>query len=302
MIDSHNTLKDQAIKHLTAKRDAKTNALRNKEEAARKEVEERKKAFEKAKSSKESGDKYGIDRLQLYLGEPYHLNEKITILQPTVGNLIRIGEQKVYSTVHVFVANTTMYRLFLWDQGVDWNKISDFELFQILIPTLTQEQTEFLFGDIDFSKLRRYQKTIGEEVSVVLYDPETELEIDEETYKKMAWYIRTMFNIFPKVEKAKGKFTKQSIIEEERMNYNRHKDDSYQSTLLPLISSCLNHPGFKYSKKELMDVGIVEFMDSVQRLQVYESSRALLSGSYSGFCDTSKIPKEQFDFMRDLSK
>ena len=51
-----------------------------------------------------------------------------------------------------------------------------------------------------------------------------------------------------------------------------------------------------------MDVGIVEFMDSVQRLQVYESSRALLAGSYSGFVDTSKIDKSQFDFMRDISK
>ena len=104
------------------------------------------------------------------------------------------------------------------------------------------------------------------------------------------------------VEKAKGKYTKQAIIDEEQMNYDRRKNEKYQSTLLPLISSCLNHPGFKYTKKELPDVGIVEFMDSVQRLQIYESSRALLAGSYSGFVDTSKIDKSQFDFMRDISK
>jgi len=41
-------------------------------------------------------------------------------------------------------------------------------------------------------------------------------------------------------------------------------------------------------------------MDSVQRLQVYETSTALLKGSYSGFIDTSKINKDEFNFMRDL--
>jgi len=302
MTDSRNTLKDQAIKQINARHETQANALKEKEEAAKKKLEEQKAAYEKSRSSKEDGSKYGIDQLQLYIGKPFQLNDKIQILQPTVGNLIDIGEQKVYSTVHVFVANTTMYRLFLWDQGVDWNKISDYELFQLLCQALTKDQTEFLFSGVDFSKLKRFKKTLDGEDSVVLYDPENEIEIDEETYKKIAWYIRSMFNIFPKVEKAKGKFTKESIIEEDRRNYNMHKNDKYQSSLLPLISSCLNHPGFKYTKKELMDVGIVEFMDSVQRLQVYESSRALLSGSYSGFCDTSKIPKEQFDFMRDLSK
>lgn len=41
-------------------------------------------------------------------------------------------------------------------------------------------------------------------------------------------------------------------------------------------------------------------MDSVQRLQIYESTCALMSGMYSGMCDMSKVPKEQFNFMREL--
>lgn len=42
-------------------------------------------------------------------------------------------------------------------------------------------------------------------------------------------------------------------------------------------------------------------MDSVSRLQVYENTRALLSGSMSGFCDTSKVDRENFNFARDIS-
>ena len=41
-------------------------------------------------------------------------------------------------------------------------------------------------------------------------------------------------------------------------------------------------------------------MDSVQRLQIYESTHALMGGMYSGFCDVKSISKEQFNFMREI--
>ena len=111
-----------------------------------------------------------------------------------------------------------------------------------------------------------------------------------------------MFNIYPKVEKAKGKATKEAIIEEDRMNLNLEikKNKGSKSMLLPLVSSCINHPGFKYKLNELREIGIVQFMDSVQRLQIYESTVALNSGMYSGMCDLSKVDKNLFNFMRDI--
>ena len=63
----------------------------------------------------------------------------------------------------------------------------------------------------------------------------------------------------------------------------------------------LNHPGFKYKKSELKEVGIVEFMDSVKRLQTYESVKALMSGMYSGMIDTSKMDlNKELNWARDL--
>lgn len=294
-------LKTQAIEKLKAKHEAE--AKRAEQQAQDKSAMDTIRASQARVNEKQQSrnPKFEFDKLQLYVGKPFHVNDKLIIKQPTVGDLINIGEKDVYSVVHIFTSNTTSYRMILWDMGMDWCKMSDFELFQMLCPTLPQESTEFLFGEIDFSKLRQYKKTVNEKESIVLYDPEQELEIDEETYQKLAWYVRSMFNIFPKTEFGKGRATKEALIDDDRMNYEKHKNDKYQSTLLPLISSCLNHPGFKYTKKELMDVGIVEFMDSVQRLQIYESSRALLQGSYSGMVDTSKIDSKQFDFMRDVS-
>ena len=257
-----------------------------------------------------------ISLLQLYFGDPYQVSDKIQILQPTIGGILeydrRFGESEFWSMLNVFIGNTTSYRLLLWDMGIDWNEISDFQLFSLLIKTLKAENTEILFGDLDLSLFDAYMKQIPNEnesddkeeselkQEMILWNPELDIEITEDIYNNIALYIRTMFNIFPKVEKAKGKTTKKWIIEEDRMNLANTKKEDTTSTFLPLIESCCCHAGFKYKKNELREVGIYEFMRDVQRLQIYESTTALLKGMYSGFIDTKGIDKEEFDFMRDI--
>ena len=256
------------------------------------------------KNKSNINDKYNFqfNELQMYYGIDYKVNDRITIHIPTIGEIIE-NESKILSAISPFVSNPTTYRLFLWDNGIDWNKISDYELFVMLVKNMNIEDTKIIFGNVDFSKLNPYIKTNSEEL--ILYDYEQELEIDEETYMHIREYIRLAFNQNPKVEKAKGKSTKQAIIDEDRMNLalNQQKKQKYvgRSIYLPMISSLLNHPGFKYKKEELKDVGMVEFMDSVKRLQVYESVKALMQGMYSGFCDTSKMDLDkELNWMRDL--
>ena len=158
-----------------------------------------------------------------------------------------------------------------------------------------------LFPDyrIEHMQLMQFKEKDSDKPQLCLYDSENDFILKEFEYMEIAEYIRTLLNIHPKIEKAKGKTTKQWMIDEDKMNMAQ-RDEKNTSTLLPLISACINHPGFKYKLQELRDVGIYEFMDSVQRLQIYESTHALMGGMYSGFADMSKVPKEQFNFMREL--
>lgn len=264
-----------------------------------------------------------VTKLQLYYGDDFQVNDKITLHQPTIGEILeydkKYGESSFWAMLNVFTANPTSYRLFLWrDMNIDWNYINDYQLFLILCRTLDIEQTRMIFGDLDFKKFELFTmpeeewepvenepKDMTDIIRVLqhttLYNPEDGTELDEKTYNVIAYYLRSAFNMFPKIERAKDRTTKEWMIEEEEMKLNnKNKDESSTSYLLPLISGCVNHPGFKYNKQQLKDVGYYEFMDSVQRLQILESTTALLRGSYSGFMDTSKIDKEQFNFMRDI--
>lgn len=263
-----------------------------------------------------------ITQLQLFYGDDFKVNDFITIHQPTIGDILeydkQYSESSFWTMLNVFTANPTSYRLFLWkDMNIDWTFLNDYQLFMILYRTLSIEQTRLIFGDLDFSKFEIYtlpeenwtnidEKGITDIIKVLrnstLYNPENDFELDEDSYNVIVYYLRSTFNMFPKIEKAKDRTTKEWMIEEEEMKLNARKDEDKSSTsyLLPLISGCLNHPGFKYNKQELKQVGYYEFMDSVQRLQIIESTSALLHGSYSGFADVSKVDKEQFNFMREI--
>lgn len=249
--------------------------------------------------------KLDFNPLQVYFGDDYIVNDRIIIHQPTIQDFIDCGEENIYGVITPFISNTTGCRVQLWDMGIDWNKISNQELFSIMIKNVDFKYSKIIFGDIDFSTFNLYEKSIDDKKTLTLYSHEMELEIDEDTMIKMCIYIQHVFHAFPPEEE----FTSSKTLKQELINNDRQKiilreketKEKGKQNLLSMISFCLNHPGFKYKKNELREVGIAEFMDSVQRLQIYESTRALYNGMYSGMCDLSKVNKNEFNFMRDIN-
>lgn len=281
--------------------------------------------MQKKEQQKSGGTKVDLDfdELKLYFGDDYYPTPKICIHQPTIGDIVEFGDSKFYSIVSTLCSNPTSFRLQLWDMGIDWNKMADFDLFKLLIKNYDVEDTKLLFGDLNLSWFEEFHDNQSD-CDVLVYIPRDdngmpiELKFDsldeltciyEKDFIKIVEYLRYMFNIHPKVEKTRSKSTKEAIIDEERMNLvasqrNNNDINKPKSFLLPLISSLLNHPGFKYKKTELREVGIVEFMDSVRRLQTYESTTALMKGIYSGMVDTSKIKNldKELNWMKDLNE
>lgn len=242
-----------------------------------------------------------FDLIGLYFGEDYKINDRIVIHQPTLQDVINLGEKKFYAAIAPFTTNTTSFRVQLWEMGIDWNKISDFELFSLLLKTVSLEQTSIFFGDLDFSSFDLVGLANEDKDPIpILYSKKMNMEISEETYLKIRKYFCFMFDITLKTEFIKGRSFKEETIAKERAEEAKRRAEMKGSSLIQMISFALNHPGFKYKKNELREVTYVEFIDSIKRLQIYEATRALTQGSYSGFCDTSKIPKDSFNFMRSV--
>jgi len=141
--------------------------------------------------------------------------------------------------------------------GLDYEKVEDFELFMLLAPTLTPENTYILLGDVDLSALKPYKNPQNDEI--VLADRETGLKIDMLIYERMVNYLRQVHGLKKKVEHAANKYTKRVLIEEDRRNIELNKKKPYKSFLTPLVSAVKVRMG--YTKDYVRSMGIYEFTD-----------------------------------------
>lgn len=251
---------------------------------------------------KELKPKYEFDKLKMYFGEDFNY-KGIIISMPTIGDILDVGEKYFFQMLSPFIYNSTSIRVMLWDNGVDWNKIKDIEVFNILNKMNKRDGNikPIVFKNISFEnfELIPIKNPQESEPELALYDKNLDVFLYEEEFMVIAEYIREMLNMHPKVEKAKGKTAKSWIIQEDKMNAQDEKK-KITSTLLPLISTCVNHPGFKYKLQELREVGIYQFMDSVKRIQKYENGTAALKGCYSGMVSSKDIPDEVLNYMGDI--
>jgi hypothetical protein len=239
-----------------------------------------------------------IDDLQLYFGNDYIINNKIVIKQPTIGDIVEFGEERYFSMAQTLVAIPSDMKSVLWDMDIDYEEISDFELFIMLSKTLTKECTYLLLGNIDLSMFDVYRRKDNDET--VMYDETNDIIIDRHIYTLMAEYIRKMHGFRKKIERAANQYTKKILIDEDRDKRALSKNKEFISILKPLISSMVNSAGFKYKLRELKEVGLCEFMDSVKRIQEIKHVEVLKLGIYCGNVDQTKITKSELNWMKEL--
>lgn len=237
-----------------------------------------------------------VDNLFLYFGDDYVINDNITISQPTIGQIVAYGESQYFSMVHTLTAIPSDLKAKLWDMGLDWCKVEDFDLFIMLSQTLTYDQTSILFKNLDFSKFKPFRNKQNDEI--VLVDAESGIMIDQLIYMRMMSFLRKLHNITPKPEKAKGKRAKQAMIDEDRRNSELNSNKPFKSYLLPLISSVKVKQG--YTKDYVKNMGLFEFFDDVNRIGVINNSDHLMSAAYAGTIDMKKIDKKELNWMREL--
>lgn len=239
-----------------------------------------------------------IDYLKVYFGEPYQINEKISLLQPTIGDIIAYGEREYWSLIFNVTAISSDFKPELEDRGIDYEKVSDLEMFHMMSAHIQPNKSAIIFGDLNLSKLKRYRQKINDEL--VLYDEDSGVKIDRRIYMLIQGFLTTMHNIKKNPEFAGNASTKKYMIEDDRARKARRTERPWKSTLLPLISAMINSPGFKYDIEHVRALNLFAFMDSVARITAINTSNLLLQGAYAGRVDITKIDKRTLDWSRDL--
>ncbi len=243
-----------------------------------------------------STDLMHIEPLDLYVGKPYKINDQVICLQPKIGDIVEYGESDYFSTVSTICATPADLKVRLFDAGINWMEVDNFELFTMIAPSLPVDQTCILLGDLDLSALKIYRdKDNGE---IVLANPEQRVKIDRLIYERMVNCIRKMHGFKANNERAHNKATMRAMIENDRqtMELNAKKEPS--SYLLPLISSVKCKMGC--TKDYILNEGLFEFFDDVNRLNIIDNADNLIKGIYAGTVDPKRISRDALNWMREL--
>jgi hypothetical protein len=244
-----------------------------------------------------------IDELKLYRGEDFKVNDHLTIHIPTLGEICDYGEAAYFSMVYTFTSTPADLMWQLDDLGIDYTKITDWELFySILYPQFHPSRSHILFGDFDFSSLQQFVNTESKEISLEgLTTNQEQVTIDYYTYLVLTEFLRKIHGIKKNEKKPANETTRQILIEDAREETLRNKNREYHSSLRNLISSMINSSGFKSDHNTVWDMKINVFLDSVARIQKIQNSQLLLQSGYSGFgIDLKKVSSKQLDWLGEL--
>lgn len=243
-------------------------------------------------------DVFQVDELKLYFGDDIQIADGVVLKSPTIGQIVDYGEASYFSVVQTLCATPSSMKVQLADSKLDWMKVKDFELFQILCQSLKPEQTQLVLGDLDLSQLRPHP--LGDTEEIVLANADQTVVINEIMYEILVTYLRKMHGFKKQVDKAGNELTKKVLIDVARQDAKLAAKKPYKSFLRPLVSAIKSRQG--YTKEYVRNMGIFEFMDEVSRLQIIIQADAALQGSFSGFVDTKKMDKTIFDWTREITE
>ena len=129
-----------------------------------------------------------FDELSMFFGQDYEVNNMIKIKQPRIGEIASFGEQEYFNFIYTICSIPSDMKSTLWDMGIDYEEIDDFELFIMLTRTLSEECSKFVFCNLDISSFDpAVDKVTGEPV---LINKDSTIVIDKLLYRVIVDYIR----------------------------------------------------------------------------------------------------------------
>lgn len=241
-----------------------------------------------------------IDELKIYRGNDIAITDKILIKQPTLGEICDYGEKEYWFMVHTLTSVGADMKFQLHDIGIDYTKIDDYTLFSnILCQGFPVEKTFILFGDLDFSKFKLFQKKDSDDI--VMYNQTDDIIFDGYTYMLFADVLRRIHMIKRNSQLPANESTKQILIDDDREAYEMSKNKPFYSQLRNIISSMINREGFKGNHETVWDMKINAFLDSAKRIQRIKDADLLLQSGYSGYgVDLNKISNKKLDWLGEL--
>lgn len=234
-------------------------------------------------------------------GYDLDLNKFIHIHNPTLQEIIEYGEERYDGLCAILTMRGYDDMLNLESRGIDYTKVTDYELFVCNVPNLNIEQTSILFGkQLDFTQ---FQLLTTPENRVILYQLSNEGEdiiIDELLYKDIVDFIRGINMISAKVDIDVGNgIAKKFLLERMAKKAKRNAKKPYRSKLANKISAIVGM-GLGYNYSTILNITVSQLHDLFRRILKIEDYHNLMGAAHAG-CSLKDVSKKRFEWYGDYS-
>lgn len=209
----------------------------------------------------------------------------LSIRIPTVGEILE-DEQHYYNLISSLTATPYQYMVQLDDMGIDFTKITDYQLFMMLFPLFVNEDISILFGDIDLSDIKRTNEKNG---MFTLSSEKSNIIIDEFIYNQIVEIIRKINSLKKDNRKPGNDEAKEFRIKLERKKQKRNANKPYDPYLEKLVVALVNRPEFKYNYETVDNLTIYQFNQSFEQIKTSINFDNAMIGVYAGTIDISKL-------------
>ena len=229
----------------------------------------------------------------LYANE-YSINDKIKIVIPTVGEIID-NEDAYFNIIYAITATPYDMMVQLDDAGIDFTKVSEFELFCLMFRQLIEADTSLVFGDLNLS---RFRTAVNQQNgNVVLWNGD-DITIDMAVYDQIAKFIREMLFITKNDKKPANEEARLYLIQKERKRQKRSKNKKKKSQLENLIVSLVNTSEFPYNYQTVRDISIYQFYASLHQITRKVRFDNTMIGCYAGTVKFDELSLEDRSWLQ----
>lgn len=183
------------------------------------------------------------------------------------------------------------------DIGVDYEEITEFELFILMFESIAvnESNTSIIFGDLNLKDFREaYRNDINEKI---LINITTGVIIDRLVAMEIRQAIRKIHQWKNEDKKAGNKAAKEYLLERARIKKKRLERKPYHSFLQDMVVFLVNTEEFKYNYESSLTLPISLFIASKEQIPAKKEWEQVMNGVYFGTVDSSKINLEKIHWM-----
>ena len=222
----------------------------------------------------------------LLIADRWHINDRVTMKVPTVREILEFDEIKYFDLIYRLYATPYQMMGELDAKGIDYEQISEYNLFWFAFLSISDEDASIVFEDIKPSKFNLVIRDGQEE----LYCKDLDLYIDRDTASAIQDFLRKI-NVTDKcMKKAGNSAMKRYLLEKARKKLKSAKKSKPKRFLEDMVINAVNTSDFAAkSFSEALSMNIYAFNKSIKQTCKFLDWQNLMHGVYGGTVDSHKV-------------